>query len=91
MGDFCGWYRREDYDRIREIMDDGDKFPRTFDEWEKRAKSQKASAAAGGIALVPVIIDPEKFVAFCQRQNLPKGSATRGMFVVEVGSTVDKH
>ena len=91
MADFCTWYRRADYDRIREVMNDGDKFPRTFDEWEKRAKSQKAGAAAGGVILKPVIIDPEQFVAFCQRKNLPRGSAARALFIAEVGDTMDKH
>src|SRR5262249_9714136 len=31
------WYRREDYDRIRAIMDDGPLMPPTFDEWEATA------------------------------------------------------
>ena len=43
------WYRPEDYARIREIMDDGDRMPRTFDEWERIAKDQLATAAAKGI------------------------------------------
>ena len=32
------WYRRKDYKHIRSIMDDGNKFPKTFDEWERKAK-----------------------------------------------------
>ena len=32
------WYRRKDYKHIRSIMDDGSKFPKTFDEWERKAK-----------------------------------------------------
>src|SRR6266699_5623197 len=31
------WYRREDYDLIVAIMDDGDEFPGTFEEWEQTA------------------------------------------------------
>jgi len=40
----AAWYRREDYDRIRSIMDDGAKFPPTFDEWEETTKEQVADA-----------------------------------------------
>ena len=31
MVHFAAWFRREDYQRIRQIMDDSDKFPPEFD------------------------------------------------------------
>jgi hypothetical protein len=56
------WYRREDYARVREIMDDGNRLPLTFDEWERVAEDQLATAAANGIEIKPVILEPEKFL-----------------------------
>src|SRR5262249_48343984 len=32
------WFRREDYQRIRQVMDDGDGYPAEFDAWEARAR-----------------------------------------------------
>jgi hypothetical protein len=43
-------------------MDDGDKFPKTFDEWERTAKRRLASAAAAGVTIEPVILDPGEFL-----------------------------
>ena len=44
MADFAAWFRREDYERIREIMEDSDRLPPSFDEWELLAKSRVPSA-----------------------------------------------
>jgi hypothetical protein len=77
------WFRREDYKRIRKIMDDGQRFPPTFEEWERTAKSRLASAAAAGISIEPVILDPDEFLAFCKRENhAGRGSRERGMFAI---------
>jgi hypothetical protein len=68
-------------------MDDGARLPRTFDEWERTAKSQVASAAANGITIEPVILDPEEFLAFCKAENFRKrGSAERAHFAVARGT-----
>ena len=46
---FAPWYRRNEYALIREIMDDGeDSFPLSFDEWERNAESERASAKLEG-------------------------------------------
>jgi hypothetical protein len=76
------WYRREDYDRIREIMDDGPAMPATFDEWEKIANKTIAQAKTQGVVIKPVIIDPVGFVAFCEAKKIPRGSKERTEYVV---------
>ena len=81
--DVAPWYRRDDYQRIIEVMDDGHEFPATFDEWEKRAKSQMARAAAMGFTLETVVLDPEEFVAFCKAKNLPRGSEARARIDIQ--------
>jgi hypothetical protein len=60
------WYRREDYDRVRELMDDGDRLPPTLDEWERVAKDQLAMAAANGIEIKPVILETRKISGLLQ-------------------------
>jgi hypothetical protein len=62
----AGWYRREDYDRIRLMMDDPDNFPETFDEWSDLAEGQLAQFIAQGMPVEKVIIDPDAFAAFCR-------------------------
>jgi hypothetical protein len=48
----AAWFRREDYQRVRQIMDDSDKFPVDFDAWERRAKGQLEWKAAPRTALL---------------------------------------
>jgi len=75
------WYRRKDYKHIRSIMDDGSKFPKTFDEWERKAKRQLASAAAAGVPIQPVILDPGEFLTYCKAKNFSaRGDRERNVF-----------
>jgi hypothetical protein len=62
------WYRRDDYERIRSMMDDGPKLPATFDEWERMAKSQLAQTAASGLTLQKVILRIGRPVRRLRRQ-----------------------
>jgi hypothetical protein len=89
MTDFANWYRREDYERIREIMDDGDKMPRTFDEWEANAKRGIARAAAMGVTLKTIVFDPEEFIVFCDSKKIPRDSQARAMFGIDRGLAKD--
>jgi hypothetical protein len=59
MPHFAAWFRREDYQRIRQIMDDGDKFPADFDAWESKAEGQLAEARQQGLDIKPVSLNIE--------------------------------
>jgi hypothetical protein len=78
---YVPWFRRKDYKHIRSIMDDAEQFPETFDEWEKIAKRRLASAAAAGVTIEPVILDPAEFLAYCKAKNFSeRGDRERNMF-----------
>jgi hypothetical protein len=91
MGDYALWPTRENYQRWREIMDDGEKFPVTFDQWEVNAKRTMASAKKAGITIKPVPFDAEKFITFCDEKKIPRDSKSRGLFAVTVGVASDMH
>ena len=61
-------------------MDDGNKFPKTFDEWERKAKRRLASAAAAGVPIQPVILDPSEFLTYYKAKNFSaRGDRERNM------------
>jgi hypothetical protein len=91
MADFAPWYRREDYERIRQIMDDGDEFPPTFDEWEVNAKRGIERAASMDFILKPITFDPDEFLTFCDAKKIPRDSKARAMFGIERGRAKDMH
>ena len=73
MPHFAPWYRREEYALMREIMDDGEKLPLNFDEWEKNAESERA---AEGLNLIPVLFGPDEFFTFCKEKKISPNRAT---------------
>ena len=82
MADFAAWFRREDYERIREIMEDSDRLPPSFDEWEQLAKNRVAKAKRDGIIIKPIMLDPDTFVAFCKARKIRPNGDARAKFVV---------
>ena len=86
MGHFALWPSRANYQRFREMMDDGSKYPPEFDQWEKTAQRQIADAKKHGIIIKPVPFDPDKFVAFCREHGLACGGEARAQYVVAVGT-----
>ena len=91
MADFAAWFRREDYERIREIMEDSDRLPPSFDEWELLAKSRVAKAKRDGITLKPVMLDPDTFVAFCKARKMRPNGQAGAKFAVDRGVAESMH
>jgi hypothetical protein len=50
MGHFALWPSRANYQRFREMMDDGSKYPVEFDQWEKTAKRQIAEKSKASLS-----------------------------------------
>jgi|SRR5580700_4901275 hypothetical protein len=86
MPDFALWPSPENYDRFREIMDDGNKFPHSFNEWQIMAQRQTEFAKSHGITIKPVPFDEEKFIVFCREHKLPRSSKGRAAYAVAVGT-----
>lgn len=86
MPRFAPWYRREEYALIREIMEDGETFPLAFDDWEKNAESDRATAKREGVTVIPVFIEPVAFFSFCHEKKISPNSETRAGFANSRGA-----
>jgi hypothetical protein len=80
MPRFAPWYRHDDYALVREIMEDRETFPLDFDEWEKNAESEQASAKRDGVNIIPVLLDPDEFFTFCKEKKISPNSVTAAEF-----------
>src|SRR5437773_1584994 len=58
------WFRREDYQRIREISDD--EMHPTFEQFEAKMAERLPRHEAPGIILEKVIVDPDELLAFAR-------------------------
>jgi hypothetical protein len=73
------WFRREDYQRIREISDD--QMAPTFDQFEAKMTQKLAGLKAPGDILEKVIVDPDELLAFARQNHGGKiNSNVRGQF-----------
>jgi uncharacterized membrane protein len=77
------WYRREDYPRILEIMEDAHVLPDTFDDWRKKAGGQESEWKSRGVVIVRAIIDPDTFPAWCRKEGLNVDAKARTAFASE--------
>ncbi|SEM62319.1 hypothetical protein SAMN05192583_0868 [Sphingomonas gellani] len=64
------WYKRADYSRILEVMEDSDKLPITFDRWQSQAEGLETGFKKRGVPTFRAHIDPEHFVAWCADRGL---------------------
>ena len=67
-------------------MDDGETLPLTFDEWEKNAESERAVAKREGVSIIPVLLAPDEFFAFCREKRISPNLATAAAFAGSRGA-----
>jgi hypothetical protein len=65
-----GWYSRQNYRRILEVMEDADKLPPKFDQWLRRAEATERELKKAGHIVVRAMIEPEEFLAWCRARGL---------------------
>ena len=80
------WYRREDYPRIREMMEDGHLLPTSYDKWLKGAEKGFQSMKDRGFITIKAEIEPGAFLDWCKGKGLHLNADARnrwGLFVAE--------
>jgi len=80
------WYRREDYDRLRNsVFVDGNVLHDSYAEWFKAAKNGESQLRSQGHIVERVYIDPDEFPQWCAAHGLnvdAKGRTAFANFVV---------
>ena len=74
------WYKREDYKRILEIMEDADVLPPTYDKWLHGAEMGMEKMKRSGRMVVRAYIDPQTFPAWCVEHGHTTNAKTRTEF-----------
>jgi len=78
------WYRREDYDAVRKMVDDPDNFPETFEEWLSLADQQFADFSAQGMTIEKVIINAQGLRAFCRNARVKPDNKARVAYAADL-------
>lgn len=63
------WFKREHFDTLRAMFEDGHKLHRTYDEWLAAAETGRKSLEAKGVRVVCVDLDQHDFPEWCKAQG----------------------
>jgi hypothetical protein len=74
------WYKRENYDCLKTIFEDGDVLHDTYDEWLKAAETGRLSMESKGTRVVCVDIDPIEFPEWCRKNSMKLNAAGRNHY-----------
>jgi len=85
------WYKREDYDRIRSICDDGDHFHATYDEWLEEAEACRKHLEGEGIKIVTADLDPDRFLALCNTKKMRPNASARNWLAHDAAHRAIRH
>jgi hypothetical protein len=63
------WYERRTYSAVMDILEDRDKHPPTFDEWQEVAQAKELAIQGQGGEVHRVPIDLVKFSEWCKNEG----------------------
>jgi hypothetical protein len=78
-----GWYRKEQWDKLRSVSADANNLEKAYEEWQANAENVLLSLRAGGADAVKVEIDVEELIRWCQEKKRAVNSKSRSEFVVQ--------
>lgn len=80
------WIRRGDYGDVKRLMEDGEAFAETYEEWLRHAERQENDIAERGVATERVMIEPWEFEVWCAAMGFAKDNEARWQFAAENAS-----
>jgi hypothetical protein len=78
-----GFYKREQWQRLRDTAVDAHILEPTYDEWLDVLDSSIEKIRFHGLEPELVEVDVEDLLAFCRKEELPNTGETRAKFIVE--------
>jgi len=75
------WVEEADYPALLRLSDDGNKLPRSWQEWRKIAEEMEKGLRAYGHVVERVRINPATFADWCAAHGTTPGRQGRRMFV----------
>lgn len=76
-------YKKEDWKRFVEIIDDRESVHDTWKEWHKAFLKAKKGLISQGFEVVDVEVDLDKLISYCQLKGIKNDGDARSRFVQE--------
>lgn len=78
------WYRADDYETLRARLTDGAKLPERYETWLISTEQVEQVVQRSGVEVVRVTIEPDAFLAWCERVGLVSDGAARTRYTTEI-------
>lgn len=85
---FFNWYRREDYGRFLAVFEDAANFPRSYDDWLKKAEHGDDLQRKSGKRVVRIVFDYDEFIAWCAARKLQINAKARNGYSTFKGHAI---
>jgi hypothetical protein len=76
------WYRPDQWERLREIVEDKENFDKTYEESRLDSENQIKQLESQGLRPVKVEVDVEEMIKWCSDQGLSVTPETRTKFMM---------
>jgi len=75
------YYRKEDWKRLLEIIDDKESMHDTWSEWHRAYSKAKTGLIAQGFVVVDIEVDLDKLINYCKLRRILNNGKARSQFV----------
>jgi hypothetical protein len=77
------WYRRKQWQRVRDISTDADDLENTYEEWLRLAEQKLAELTGAGLRVEKVDLDSEELIVWCNERGLEINGQARSSYTAE--------
>ena len=78
-----GWYTPATFAALREVSDDRDTLPPTFEAWQREAAKLLFILRGKGLDPEQFFVDIDELVGWCKQRRVPLNAESRANFVRE--------
>lgn len=76
-----GWYKKEQWQLLREVSEDSDNLEDTFHEWVANANDSIKKLSNSGCRFAKIEIDVTELLEWCSKQKLAVNGTSRSNFI----------
>jgi len=75
------WYKKDQWERLKEVVADPESIEDTFEEWEQQAKEAQDNFRKQGMHVKKIVVDTEALVRWCNEQGCLLDADARSRYV----------
>lgn len=79
-----GYYRKEDWDKFIEIIDDKDSVHSEWEDWNQAFLKTKKGLEKSGFKVIKKVVDLDQLIEYCKKKGLKNTGSSRSQFIQQI-------